>query len=232
VRSPAAAAAVATGAAAWSLPALAPLVPPLCRALDVERVLPGDAPVVALTFDDGPHPQGTPRTLEALAAAGAGATFFLIGEQVRRHPQIVAQIVAAGHTVALHGDRHRCLLRVPPRALAHDLDRAHATIAEAAGVAPALYRPPYGIFSPAGLALARRRGWRPLLWSRWGRDWRRWITPRRIAAKVTEGLAPGDVLLLHDADHYSAPGSWERTVAALPLVLAEIERRGLRSVAL
>jgi peptidoglycan/xylan/chitin deacetylase (PgdA/CDA1 family) len=232
VRSPAAAAAVAAGAAAWSLPALAPLLPPLCRALDVERALPGDAPVVALTFDDGPHPQGTPRTLAALAAAGAGATFFLIGEQVRRHPQIVREIVAAGHTVALHGDRHRCLLRVPPPALARDLDRAHATIAEAAGVAPALYRPPYGIFSPAGLALARRRGWRPLLWSRWGRDWRRWITPRRIAAKVTEGLAPGDVLLLHDADHYSAPGSWERTVAALPLVLAEIERRGLRSVAL
>jgi peptidoglycan-N-acetylglucosamine deacetylase len=232
MRSPAAVAAVAAGAAAWSLPALAPLVPSLSYSLGVERTLPGAEPLVALTFDDGPHPQGTPATLEALAAAGAGATFFLVGEQVRRHPRVAAEIAAAGHTIALHGDRHRNLLRVPPAALARDLDRAHATIAEVTGVAPTLYRPPYGIFSPAGLAPGGRRGWRPLLWSRWGRDWRRWTTPQRIAAKLTERLAPGDVLLLHDADHYSAPGSWERTVAALPLVLAEIERRGLRSTAL
>jgi peptidoglycan-N-acetylglucosamine deacetylase len=233
VRSPAvaASAALATGAA-WSLPALAPLVPSLCRSLGIERTLPGGEPVVALTFDDGPHPQGTPAVLEALAARGALATFFLVGEQVRRWPALAAEIAAAGHTLALHGDRHRLLLRVPPRALARDLDRGHATIAEATGVAPTLYRPPYGIFSPAGLAIARRRGWRPLLWSRWGRDWRRWTTPARIVANVTEELAAGDVLLLHDADHYSAAGSWQRTAAALPLVLAEIERRGLRCTSL
>jgi peptidoglycan/xylan/chitin deacetylase (PgdA/CDA1 family) len=232
VRTPAAAAAVAAGAAAWSLPALAPLVPSLCRPLGVPRTLPGDAPVVALTFDDGPHPQGTPAVLEALRAADAHATFFLVGEQVRRWPALAAEIAAAGHTVALHGDRHRLLLRVPPAALGRDLDRAHATIAEATGVAPTLYRPPYGIFSPAGLAIARRRGWKPLLWSRWGRDWRRRRTPAQIVAKVTEDLSAGDVLLLHDADHYSAPRSWQRTAAALPLVLAEIEHRGLRSIAL
>lgn len=235
-------AAVAAGSA-WSLPALAPLVPSLCRSLRIPRTLPADAhagavagaeraPVVALTFDDGPHPDGTPAALEALAAAGARATFFLVGEQVRRWPGIARRIVAEGHAVALHGDRHRNLLRVPPAALARDLDRGHAEIAAATGVAPQLYRPPYGIFSPAALALARRRGWTPLLWSRWGRDWRHDATPAGIAAKVTERLAPGDVLLLHDADHYSAPGSHERTAAALPLVLAEIARCGLRSVAL
>lgn len=232
MRTPAAAAAVAAGAAAWSLPALAPLVPSLARSLGVPRTLSGEQPVVALTFDDGPHPQGTPATLAALAAAGAKATFFLIGEQVRRWPDVAARIAAEGHTVALHGDRHRLLLRVPPAALAHDLDRAHATIAQATGVAPSLYRPPYGIFSPAGLAIARRRGWQPMLWSRWGRDWRRFRTPAQIVAKVTEHLTAGDVLLLHDADHYSARDSWRRMVAALPFVLSEIERRGLRTIAL
>jgi peptidoglycan-N-acetylglucosamine deacetylase len=232
VRSSAAAGAVLAGTAAWSLPALAPLVPPLCRSLGVPRRLAGEQPVVALTFDDGPHPQGTPAVLDALAAAHAKATFFLVGEQVRRWPEIAARIAAEGHTVALHGDRHRLLLRVPPAALARDLDRGHATIAEATGVAPAFYRPPYGIFSYPGLAIARRRGWQPLLWSRWGRDWRRWRTPAQIVAQVTEDLRAGDVLLLHDADHYSARDSWRRTVAALPLVLAEIERRGLRSIAL
>jgi peptidoglycan-N-acetylglucosamine deacetylase len=232
VRSSAAAGALLAGTAAWSLPALAPLVPSLCRSLGIPRTLPGEQPVVALTFDDGPHPEGTPAVLEALAAADAKATFFLVGEQVRRWPRVAAQVAAEGHAVALHGDRHRLLLRVPPAALARDLDRGHATIAEATSVAPSFYRPPYGIFSYAGLAIARRRGWQPLLWSRWGRDWRRRRTPAQIVAKVTEELRAGDVLLLHDADHYSARDSWRRTLAALPLVLAEIERRGLRSIAL
>lgn len=228
----AALAATATvAAAAWSLPALAPLVPSLCRSLGIPRRLPADdgggPERVALTFDDGPHPRGTPAVLEALAAAGAHATFFLVGEQVRREPALAREIAAAGHGIALHGDRHRVQLRVPPRALADDLDRGHATIAEATGVAPHVYRPALGIFSPAGLALVRRRGWRPLLWSRWGHDWRLHRTPGQIAAELTERLAPGDVLLLHDADHYSQPGSWQRTAAALPAVLAEIERRGL-----
>lgn len=233
-------AATATGAAlaaaaGWSLPALAPLVPSLSRSLGIPRTLPaedGGAARVALTFDDGPHPRGTPAVLEALAAAAARATFFLVGEQVRREPALAREILAAGHGVALHGDRHRVQLRVPPRALAEDLDRGHATIAEATGVAPRRYRPPLGIFSPAGLALVRRRGWEPLLWSRWGHDWRLHRTPGQIAAELTARLAPGDVLLLHDADHYSQPGSWQRTAAALPAVLAEIERRGLLPTAL
>jgi peptidoglycan/xylan/chitin deacetylase (PgdA/CDA1 family) len=227
----------AAGAAAWSLPALAPLAPSLCRSLGIPRTLAaGDAAggsgQVALTFDDGPHPRGTPAVLEALAAAGARATFFLLGEQVRRSPALARELVAAGHGVALHGDTHRLQLRLGPRALADDLDRGHATIAEATGVAPRRYRPPYGIFSPAGLALVRRRGWAPLLWSRWGHDWRLHRTPGQIAAELTERLAPGDVLLLHDADDHSQPGCWQRTVRALPAVLDGIERRGLTTVAL
>ncbi|MGN6188920.1 MAG: polysaccharide deacetylase family protein [Conexibacter sp.] len=232
-------AATATGAAlaagaAWSLPALAPLAPALCRSLRIPRTLPADGDVarVALTFDDGPHPHGTPAVLEALAAAGARATFFLVGEQVRRHPALAAEIVAAGHALALHGDRHRVQLRLSPRTLAADLDRGHATIAEATGVAPWLYRPPLGIFSPAGLALVRRRGWAPLLWSRWGHDWRLHRTPGQIAAELTDRLAPGDVLLLHDADDYSQPGCWQRTARALPQVLDAIARRGLTTAKL
>src|SRR5439155_8821651 len=144
-------------ASAWSLPALAPLVPPLCGALGVERRLEPARGAVALTFDDGPHPQGTPAVLEALERTGAVATFFLVGEQVERRPALAREITTAGHGIALHGHRHRNLLRVPPRALAEDLRRAGALIAEATGVAPRLYRPPYGIFSAAGLVLAERR---------------------------------------------------------------------------
>jgi peptidoglycan/xylan/chitin deacetylase (PgdA/CDA1 family) len=217
---------------AWTLPALAPLVPSLCRSLRVVRTIDPTEPVVALTFDDGPHPEGTPLVLDVLAERGQHATFFLVGEQVRRWPHLAARIAREGHAIALHGDRHRNLLRIPPGVLARDLDRGHREIAAATGVTPTLYRPPYGIFSPAGLAIARTRGWTPTLWSRWGRDWRGSATAAGIAAKVTEDLRAGDVLLLHDADHYSAAGSWRQTAAALPLVLDELERRGLRSTAL
>src|SRR3954451_23904838 len=100
---------------------LAPVCPPVCDALGIARTFGGDG--VALTFDDGPHPQGTPAVMEALAAAGATATFFLVGEQVERRPALAAELVAAGHEVALHGHRHRVLLRLRPAAVAADLDQ-------------------------------------------------------------------------------------------------------------
>jgi peptidoglycan/xylan/chitin deacetylase (PgdA/CDA1 family) len=233
VRATLAATAAAAGAA-WTAPALASVAPSACGLLGIERRVPGPAATrcVALTFDDGPHPQGTRAVLDVLAARGARATFFLVGEQVARDPGLAREIAAAGHAVALHGHRHRNLLRVGPRALSADLDRAAALIAAATSEPVTRYRPPYGIFSPAALVLARRRGWTPTLWSRWGRDWRRDANAERIAATVTRGLVGGDVLLLHDADHYSAPGSWRNTAAALPLVLDAIDAMGLATVAI
>jgi peptidoglycan-N-acetylglucosamine deacetylase len=214
-------------AAAWSLPAAAPIFPPLAAAL---RIPTRSAPpgCVALTFDDGPHADGTPAVLEALAAAGAVATFFLVGEQVQRRPALAAEIVAAGHVVAVHGFRHSVLLRRTPGAVADDLDRAAEAIALATGVAPALHRAPLGIYSWPGLRAVRARGWTPLLWSRWGHDWRARATAESIAAEVAGELRAGDVLLLHDADHYSARDCWRATAAALPRVLDSIAAQGLR----
>ena len=97
------------------------------------------------------------------------------------------------------------------------------------GRAPRLQRPPYGIFSGPSLAIVRRR-WRPLLWSRWGHDWSGRATPRSIVEEVTRSVSDGDVLLLHDSDAYSVDGSWRQTVAALPLILDELSRRGLEVV--
>ena len=128
---------------------------------------------VALTFDDGPHPQGTPMVLEVLREAGATATFFLAGEQVVRRPALAAEIVAAGHRVELHCHRHRNLLRLTAARVPEDAERARAAIEEASGQAIAHYRPPMWMFSAATLRATRRRGWRPVLWSRWGRDWKR-----------------------------------------------------------
>jgi peptidoglycan/xylan/chitin deacetylase (PgdA/CDA1 family) len=206
-------------------------VPPVAAALGVPRRLDGPG-AVALTFDDGPHLQGTPRVMEALGRGGAVATFFLCGEQAERHPSLTAEIVAAGHAIALHGYRHRVQLRQTPHQVADDLDRGMAAIEDASGVRPTTYRPPLGIFSFPGLRAVRERGLEPLLWSRWGHDWRGGRPPEAIAAEATAGIRGGDVILLHDADHYSAPDCWRGTVAALPAALDAIATAGLRPVAL
>ena len=222
----AAAAGVGAAAAAWSVPALAPVAPAVAGRLGIPRrsAIPG---TVALTFDDGPHAQGTPAVLAALADARVQATFFLVGEQVLRTPALAAEIVAAGHSVAVHCHRHRNLLRLPPRAVAADLDRAAALIGDATGTAPGLHRAPYGVYSWSALRAVHARGWTPVLWSRWGRDWRRRATGASVAAEVADGVRAGDILLLHDADHYSAAGSWRATAAALPRVLEAIAQADL-----
>ncbi|MCW2987164.1 MAG: polysaccharide deacetylase family protein [Solirubrobacterales bacterium] len=218
-------------AVAYAGPALAPVVPPIGSALPVVLSQDGAAGV-ALTFDDGPHPQGTPAVLETLREVGAVATFFLAGEQVLRRPGLTAEIVAAGHRVELHCHRHRNQLRLSGRQLLDDAERATAAIEEASGQAVRDYRPPYGIFSALGLRAVLSRGWRPVLWSQWGRDWTRRATPASIARKATATVRAGDILLLHDADYYSVPGSWARTAAALPIILEELEARGLKSMLL
>ncbi len=228
---PALGAGLGAAALAHAGPALAPVVPPVAAALGIQLRQEG-ADGVALTFDDGPHPAGTPAVLEALREAGAVATFFLAGEQVERRPALVAEIVAAGHRVELHCHRHRNQLRLTPRQLLEDAERAKAAIEEAGGQEVGEYRPPYGIFSAAGLRAVRGRGWEPRLWSRWGRDWKRDATPATIARRAGAGIRAGDVVLLHDADFYSAPGSWVRTAAALPIILAELEARELESTLL
>ncbi|HEX3802309.1 MAG TPA: polysaccharide deacetylase family protein [Solirubrobacteraceae bacterium] len=186
---------------------------------------------MAITFDDGPHPEGTPRMLEILAQHGAQATFFLVGEQVVRRPELARRIVAEGHAIGLHGYRHRPHPSRTAAAIADDFERATAAIVDATGVAPRLHRPPYGVYSPASLRMARERDLQPLLWSRWGKDWRKFTTPDRIARRVLTGITAGDVILLHDADFYSSKRSHRRTAAALPEILAKLKSAELGTVA-
>jgi peptidoglycan/xylan/chitin deacetylase (PgdA/CDA1 family) len=210
--------------------ALAPVFAPAARALDVPRRLGTAVGGVALTFDDGPHPEGTPMVLEILARAGARATFFMVGEQVAQRPDLAAEVVAAGHLVALHGFQHRLQLRLSAPAVAEDLRRGRETIGAATGTFPGWHRPPFGIYSPAGLTTARELGLQPLLWSRWGKDWRKFITPERIYQRAGAGAEPGDVILLHDADFYSSRYSHRRTAAALELILDHLQERKLATV--
>ena len=219
------------GTVGYWLPATA-LVSARMRRLFGVRATIDRTDAVALTFDDGPHPNGTPAVLAALERAGAVATFFLVGEQVERYPEVAAEIAAAGHEIGVHGQRHRNLMRLAPREVEADLGRAAAVIRETTAREPHVYRPPYGILTTPALLYARRVGWDVVLWRRDGKDWSARATAASIAGKITRRLQPGDVVLLHDADYYSAARSWRNTVGAVELLLRELERRHLWTVPL
>jgi peptidoglycan/xylan/chitin deacetylase (PgdA/CDA1 family) len=218
----------AAAAAHWA-PAPAAVIPAVAGPFGMPTTAPsGDG--VVLTFDDGPHLEGTPAVLAELERARAHAIFFVCGEQVERHPEIVREVVSAGHELGLHGYRHQTRRQSTGAMLTSDALRAIDAVGDATGSAPRLYRPPHGVFSLPGLRAIRRLGLEPLLWSKWGRDWERRATPASIAKRVTAGLAARDVILLHDADHYGARGSWRATVASLPLVFDALDRAGLETM--
>jgi len=209
------------------VPAVAAVLPRAGRALRIPVTLPSTCGVL-LSFDDGPHPQGTPAVLAALDRAGAPAVFFISGEQAARYPQLVREIAAQGHELGLHGYRHQTRRQLSRRLLAGDTRRALDAVSAAAGAVPRLYRPPHGVFTFTGLRLIRGLGLEPLLWSKWGRDWERRATAATIADHATAGVRAGDVVLLHDADHYGAHESWRATAAALPLIVDRIGAAGFQ----
>lgn len=214
--------------AVWCGPGLAPHWPALARLIGVPlRTRESDG--VWITFDDGPHPEGTPAVLDTLAERRATATFFVVGEQVQRYPELAREIVMAGHELAVHGHRHRNQMRLTPSEFADDLKRGLEVIGGAYGRRPHLYRAPYGIFTLTGLSEVRRSSLEPLLWSKWGRDWRANASPEEIARRASSRATAGDVVLLHDADWYSSPGSHRNTAQALPAILDALEAQGLRT---
>ena len=177
------------------------------------------APHVALTFDDGTDPAATPAFLDALSTVQVRATFFVLGEQLARSPDLGRRLVADVHEVAVHGWQHRPhLLRAPWR-VGEDVFRTARAIRSTCGVSPRFWRPPNGIVSGAGLYAARRAGLRPVLWTADGRDWSADATAASVFSRLRRRLAAGGVVLLHDSDITSAPRSWRSALGALgPLV--------------
>jgi peptidoglycan-N-acetylglucosamine deacetylase len=209
------------GVAAQAVPALTAITPLRRRFLPALAGT-GRPEHVALTFDDGPDPVSTPRFLDLLRDEGVQATFFLLGDNVSRAPGVAADLVAAGHEVAVHGWDHRLLLASDPRRAYSDLARTCDLIRVVTGQRPRWYRPPYGVLSTAVLYACRRLDLTPVLWTAWGRDWEAGATPESIRGTVIGRLRGGGTILLHDSDCTSAPDSWRRTLAALPALLDDI----------
>jgi peptidoglycan/xylan/chitin deacetylase (PgdA/CDA1 family) len=188
----------------------------------------GDADHVALTFDDGPDPESTPSFLRVLADRHIRATFFMLGCMVEKAPGLAAEIAAAGHEVGVHGFDHRYLTLRGPRATHSDLMRATDLIADVTGKRPTLFRPPYGVLTGAALLATRELGLRPVLWRSWGREWAPGASPQSVVQTLVSGLEGGVTVLLHDSGCTSPAGAWQAGLGAVPLLLDECERRGLR----
>jgi peptidoglycan/xylan/chitin deacetylase (PgdA/CDA1 family) len=196
------------------------------------EALPGPEHVqraVALTFDDGPWPQSTPRVLAVLRRLRVHATFFVIGYLARAYPELVARERRAGMAVGNHTYNHP---EVPPfgelpRRLVEDEIALGAASLERAGVRPSLFRPPAGSTSPTVVRAAEAAGERVVLWSVDPGDWQAGVTAREIRTRVLGAVRPGSIVLLHDGG-----GDRSATVAALPGIVKGIRRRHLALVAL
>jgi peptidoglycan/xylan/chitin deacetylase (PgdA/CDA1 family) len=199
--------------------------PGLERLTRPERLTSGSGRV-ALTFDDGPDPDGTPAVLDALEAGGVRATFFLVGEQLLSHRELGGEVARRGHAVALHGFRHEPHERLGAGAAREDLLRGLDVVEAATGRRPRLYRPPYGRFSDTSHAACLELGLEPVYWSAWGADWED-IGPERITDLVTRDLADGLIVLLHDSARYAHRPSPRATAEALPAIIAAAAERGL-----
>jgi peptidoglycan-N-acetylglucosamine deacetylase len=206
---------LAAGALVHTIPGLATLRRFRCVALPALSGV-GRADHVALTFDDGPDEASTPAFLDALDARGWKATFFLLGEQVRRHPDLAAEVVRRGHEIGVHGFEHRNHLTRTALWTTDDLRRAVDAIGEATGEAPRWFRPPYGALSASSLVAARRAQLPVVLWTSWGRDWRAEATAQTVVDDLAATWRSGATVLLHDSDITSAPRSWQAALAALP----------------
>jgi peptidoglycan/xylan/chitin deacetylase (PgdA/CDA1 family) len=187
---------------------------------------------VALTFDDGPDPEATPRVLDALDAAGLRASFFLVGERAARHPALAREIVRRGHAVENHSHRHSTAFPwYGPARARREIAAAQAAIADAAGVAPVFFRAPFGIRNPLLDPALARLGLRLVSWTRRGFD-----TVARDSQSVVErlvgGLAAGDILLLHDGVAVRPRTGGVHAAAVLPALGARCAALGLKSVTL
>lgn len=175
-------------------------------------------PIVALTFDDGPHPQLTPKLLDILRDNGVRATFFVVGRNVAAHPDIAHRIIAEGHEIANHSWSHPALTGLGTTGINREISSTSDAIQRATGRQPTLMRPPYGAVNDrVRQNIMRDNGLDVVLWSVDPLDWKR-PGAEVVRQRLVAGATPGGILLAHDIH----PG----TVEAVPGVIRDLKAKG------
>lgn len=193
---------------------------------------PRNANAIALTLDDGPDPVVTPQVLDLLDAYGVRATFFLIGERARRYPALTREIVARGHRVENHSQKHVHTFSVKGLgALRREIDAAQRTLTDLTGERPAFFRAPAGLRNILLEPVLQKLDLRLATWTRRGFDTRE-RDPEVVAERLLRGLAARDILLLHDADAAIADNGQPVLLSVLPRVFDAVKRQGLHFITL
>jgi peptidoglycan/xylan/chitin deacetylase (PgdA/CDA1 family) len=187
---------------------------------------------IALTFDDGPDPEVTPRVLDLLDAAGARASFFCIGRRAREHPALCREIVARGHRVENHGDSHSwAFAAFGPGRMRADIAAAQAALADITGQSPRFFRATAGLRNPLLDPVLAALDLRLAAWSRRAYDTREG-RPEVVLGRLTRGLGAGDILLMHDGHAARTPDGQPVILAVLPPLLRRLAEDGLTPVTL
>lgn len=189
------------------------------RVLHKVPVKPGEK-VIALTFDDGPSSRYTQQIINILAAYDAKATFYMVGQEVSANSKTARLVRDRGHAIGNHSWDHPSRPRDP----AAQVRRTDQAIRKAVGIAPATFRPPYGMLRNGLAAQAMKQKHCVVIWSADSNDWKR-LSSERIARTIIRQAGPGGIALLHDGG-----GNRSRTVAALPIILRTLRGRGYRFV--
>jgi peptidoglycan-N-acetylglucosamine deacetylase len=178
--------------------------------------------VVAITFDDGPHPENTPRLLDMLKERRIKATFYVVGNMVKYSPQLIRRMIAEGHEIGNHTVTHGNLARMSDDALRKELQAAHDQIIAETGVTPRTMRPPGGAIKKSQKELMLREfGYPTILWSVDPEDWKR-PGPAVVTSRLVNGASPGGILLVHDLH--------KPTVDAMPSTLDQLLAQGYEFV--
>ena len=199
---------------------------------NLRRLPPAQQGHVVLTFDDGPHPEVTPRVLDILDSFGAKASFFVIGERVERHPQLVRELLRRGHGVENHTHHHpKGFACRGPLGQWREIDRAQKAIEAACGQAPRFFRAPMGLRNPLLDPVLAATGLQLVSWTRRGFDTRR-QEPAAVLGRLSRGLASGDILLLHDGSSARDGEGRPLVLEVLPDLLRKIAGAGLKASSL
>jgi len=184
---------------------------------------------LALTYDDGPNDQHTPQLLDVLAKHDVRATFFLVGRYVQRQPQIVRDLVQAGHVLGNHTFTHPNLIVCSKLQTKIQLEECNRAIEDAAGQSPKLFRPPFGGRRPSTLRIVRELGLEPVMWSVTGWDWEE-KPASYVEGKVTGQVKGGDIVLLHDGGHRGIGADRSQTVIATDNLITRYKAEGYQFV--
>lgn len=184
---------------------------------------------IALTFDDGPYPPYTQKLLQVLAAKNVRATFFMVGENAARHPEIVRLVQSQGHQIALHAGYHQDLLKLSSPQLQENIVYGKRTLEQLTGQPVRYMRPPHGFKDWQVLQTMQRAGLQAVNWSVIPRDWTNPGT-EQIVSRVCSSAEPGAIVLLHDGDSPKQTAPREQTVAATAQIIDRLRGEGYEFV--